>query len=55
MQPKKPKIYMQSKEPAIKYKKKNQVSMEEDQKSQVPICIYKNSQIYEYMASEVRN
>ena len=44
MQPKKPKSYMQSKEPAIIYKKKNQVSMEEDQKSQVPICIDKNSQ-----------
>ena len=53
MQPKKPRSYMWSvtkkidvcsKEPAIKYKKKNQVSMEEDQRSQVPTCIKKNCQ-----------
>ena len=49
MQPKKPNSYMQSKEPAIKYKKKNQVSIEEDQKGQVPICIEKNSQEKKYM------
>ena len=35
---------MWSKEPAIKYKKKNQVSMEEDQRSQVPTCISTNCQ-----------
>ena len=38
------KIDKQSKEPAITYKKRNQVSMEEDQKSQVPIGINKNCQ-----------
>ena len=31
-------------EPKIKYKKKNQVYMEEDQKNQVPICVDKNCQ-----------
>ena len=38
------KIDMWSKEPAITYKKKNAVSMEEDQKSQVIICIDKTCQ-----------
>ena len=33
-----------SNEQKIKYKKKNQVYMEEDQKSQVPICVDKNCQ-----------
>ena len=44
MQPKKPSNYMWSKEPAIKYKKKNHISMEEDQRSQVPTFIDKNFQ-----------
>ena len=44
IQSKKPKSYMWSDEPEIKYKKKNQVSMEEHQKGQVPICIDQNSQ-----------
>ena len=34
--------------PAIKYKEKNQVYMEEDQKSQVPISADKNCQAEKY-------
>ena len=42
--PKQPAKENWSNEPAIKYKEKNQGSMGEDQKSQVPICADKNCQ-----------